>query len=299
MFVWTPELEASCPPVRGQGAPVESKPIDDKKLVAAAGIAGKPEGHAAEAQAFLQACNTKGIKLVAGAVDRLFARYGAAGAVEIFALVGKAGVSFMGPIREATVARVRHHLAHATDYQAALDFVVGHGGLPPGLDGNPTQYQIGHELVAYLFPDHRPFFDAAIEHLIAGNFRTTSYLLGAVASADDVPRFGPRGIGHQDWERHAVVVARVAREAGLPFLVAYTSRSTGVPGVARALTAYVSPEAATALALYVENKDALAILRRYFAAHPELAAALEPHAASKKKKIRDAATSLLDAARST
>jgi len=293
MFEWTPELEASCPPVRGQGAPVDAKPVDDKKLLAAAGKTGTLESHAAEAEAFLAACNAKGVKLVDGAVDRLFAKYGAAGAIEIVALVGKAGVAFMGPIRQATIARVRHHLAHAGDYQAALDFVVGHGGLPPGLDGNPTQYQVGREIIAYLFPDHRPFFDAAIDQLVARNF-TSSYLLGAVAGAQDVARFGPRGIGHPDRERHAVVVARVAREAGLPFLVEYTARSTGVPGVALALTAYVSPEAAASLALYIENKDALPIVRGYFAAHPELAAAaLEPHTKSKKKKIRDAAASLL------
>lgn len=103
MFVWTPALEALCPPFRGEGTPVVSAPLADKKLFAAASIKATNytprdslvafwktgEGnYADEADSLLLACSTKGgaarEKLVHGGVDRWFERFGAAGALETF-----------------------------------------------------------------------------------------------------------------------------------------------------------------------------------------------------------------------
>ncbi|MEO8705933.1 MAG: hypothetical protein ABI867_38230 [Kofleriaceae bacterium] len=315
MFVWTAELEASCPPVRGQGAPVVPAPLADKKLASAAASV-KATGYtpraslvalfetgkgdrADEADALLLAATTKGgaarEALVHAGVDRWFDRHGAAGALEIFSLFGTwvplEGV-FDADMRAPAAARVRHHLAHAADYEAALAVAVGLGDRPQWVR---ARYNATREVLAYLFPDHRPLFDAAVDRLISESW-TTTYLLGAVMSADDVTRIGAARVGYGDWDRHAVHVARVSREAGLVHLAEYTSRSTSLVGVMRALTAYVSPEAATSLAQYLECKDKAApgILRAYFAAHPELAAAaVQPYVTSKKKKLRELATSLI------
>ncbi len=320
MFQWTPTLDASCPPLRGQGPAVVPKPLDDKKLLAAAksftaNVLPNPSlasfletGNgtpADEAEAFLLAVTAKGDKLVDAIVDRWFARHGARTAVEIVSLVGAtrpSPVTLMGPSRALMLARVRHHLAHASDYAAALDFVASHDGIPHGTPHwivNHQSYNVGREIFAYLFPDHRPFFNAAASQLIAARF-TTTYLLGAVATDDDVGRLDAAGIGYQDWDRNALHVAHVTEDAGLPRLAAYTAKSNQVVGVARALTAYVSAEAAATLAEYIGQKSVekavLPILREYFTAHPALSdAALTPLLRSRKKQIRGVATALLDA----
>lgn len=319
MFVWTPSLDALCPPARGQGTPVTSKPLDDKKFLAAAkalvsNVPPSPSltdfldtgrgAPADEAEAFVRAVTAKGDKLVDGIVDRWFARHGARGTIEIMAQIGATRPSaavLMGQTRALLVARIRQHLAHAPDYQSALDYAASHDGLPPGLErwtAASGLYIVGREVIANLFPDHRPFFESAVAQLEAHRF-TTAYLLGAISTDEDVAKLHTFGIGYADWDKHALHVARVVGDAALARLVEYTSRSNQVVGVALALTAFVSASAAAALAEYVERKEMLPILKDYFRAHPELAAsALEPHVRSKKKKIREAATAVLDASTS-
>ena len=306
MFRWTAALEPFAHPVRGQGTALAPAPLDDKKLVAA--LKQAPElaerlkaapTFADEARAFLWLAGD--LERIAPLLDRWIARYGAAGALDIFTQVpNEPGIPLMPPARAASVEHLRRYLAHASDYAAALDFVTSHDHLPYGMPAwSGSQYHLGREALAFLFPDHRPLFDLAVGQLVERNF-TCLYLLGAVATDDDFQRLGGR-IGYGDWERNAVTLARALEDAALPHLTAYTARSTKVYPVARALTAYVSSEAAVALADYIiEKPPAIEILRGYFTAHPELAAeALEPLVASKKKKVRETAATLLAASRAS
>ncbi|MBA3500219.1 MAG: hypothetical protein M4D80_09935 [Myxococcota bacterium] len=315
MFKWTSELEAFRLPARGQGEPVSAKPVADKKLFAVAveardaGIVpresvaawierGSGDGAPAdEADLFVIVGSRKaGNKLADGMIDRWFARFGARGAVEIFTHVGGWLPDPSFPVTmllDPMLPRVRAHLAHAADYEAARDFLVTH----PSRQALPAwsrseRYNASREVLALLLPDERELCADAVAHVVESDW-TSTRLLAAVQTPAELAQLGNR-IGHVSWDEHAVTLAGALRDEALPALVAYSQRTSMVVGVARALTAYVSETAASALALYLENKKAFPILDGYFKEHRELArTVLEPLTSAKKKQIRETAVRLL------
>lgn len=333
-FQWTDELAAQCPPFRGEGAPIKSKKIDARKLLAPVETSLAPErapdyrpraslvklaqsgegsfADEADAAVILGSTGQKGHykgtitlvsegetrKVVEPCVDRWVQKYGAAGAVEIYSLVGAWKpypiMSPPGITLAIARARLRAHLAHAADYDAALaraqalakdGFALAKS---PGYDGTA-------EVLTYLFPDHRPFFTEAVAEIARRDWVSTR-LVASVTSAAELRSI--KAIGDNDLTHNAIVIARSLREAGLPVLVALAAeREHANEGIALALTAYVSPAAADALALSLGAKAPAKIATAYFAAHPELkAAALTPLVGHPKKAVRDAAAQLLGAA---
>ncbi len=222
-------------------------------------------------------------KVAVAGVDRWVQPHGIARAVEIFSLLGAwRPVPLFSDEHARVLAaiRLRQWLAHVDrkGYDEALAFVTGAGGLPNGMLGwrTSTGYNAGWEALAYLFPDHRPFFAAAAEEVRAHGAQS-SLLLGAIASVEEHDDIADL-VGDADLDRNALVIARELREQGLVRLARHARRASRavprsiahVPGVVRALSAYASPEAARALALFVEHRAAHPVLRRYFAAHPQL-----------------------------
>jgi hypothetical protein len=330
-FLWTEQLAASSPPFRGEGVPIKAKKIDALKLLAPIETSLAPHrapeyrpreslvalartgkgSYADEADALVilgstgQKGNFRGEitvvpeadvrKVVEPGVDRWVQQYGMAGALEILGLLGAwKPYDLMTPGLTIWLARVRmrQHLAHAPDYDAALARAneLAGGGLPAC---KGKSYDATYEVLSYLFPDHRPFF-AEASAAIARRDWVSSCLLGSVTSEAEYRSIA--SIGHVDVSNNALVIPRSLREAGLPILVELAAKLDTNEGVAHALTAYVSPEAAAALAAFIAAKPCVKIVTAYFTAHPELAkAALGPLTSSKKKAVRDGAAKILAA----
>lgn len=313
MFEWTSDLDALVAPRRGQGPQVVAHQMGRARMFRSAlkarALGYEPraslvrlmrtgEGDLTdEADAFLLACSAprrgtgvgklsglsevEAAKVAIAGVDRWVHLRGIARAVEIFSLLGAWRPLPLFSDEHARVlaaTRLRQWLAHADGYDEALAFVTAQDGLPHDMLGwrTSTGYDAGREAIAYLFPDHRTFFDRAADELRAQGSRS-SLLLGAIESAGDHERIRDV-IGAADLDRNALVIARQLRDQGLPALIHHARsaaraipRSTPtVPGVVRALSGYASPEAARALALFVEHRAAHPVLRAYFAAHPAL-----------------------------
>ncbi len=313
--MWSPELDALVPPRRGQGADVVTRQMGRVRLFRSA-LKARAVGYeprdslvrlmrtgdgalADEADAFLLACSAprrgtgvgkisglsevEAAKVACAGVDRWVQLRGIARAVEIFSLLGAWLPVPLFPDDQPRVLaalRLRQWLAHAdADADAdAVAFVTTWDGLPHGMLGwrTSTGYDAGREAIAYLFPDHPPFFARAADELRAHGARS-SLLLGAVASVDDHDRVADL-VGDADLDRNALVIARELRDAGQARLITHAHRAARglprsfqtVPGIVHALSAHVSPEAARALALFVEHRAAHPVLRRYFEAHPAL-----------------------------
>ena len=188
--------------------------------------------------------------------------------LEIFSLLGAWRTAFCFPTQDSHPRgrALRRWLARADDatYESSIAFVEREDGLPHGMRG---WRGAGREAIAYLFPVTDRFFEHAAAELASGRRPARC----------DRHAVGVRGIGARlgdgDLDRNALVIARVLGEAGFAILA---SQPTAFVGVARALTAYVSPDAAAALARFASNRMAHPILRTYFTRHPELAGALEP-----------------------
>ena len=317
MFAWSPALDSYSMLIRGQGTPPASQPVVEKKLFSVAAEAitagstpraavaewiarGSGDGSPAdEADLFVLVGSLKaGVKLVESIVDRWFARYGARGAIEIVTQVGGWVPSATFPtsmLLDPVLPRVRAHLAHAADYDAARDWIAGYPerAVLPAWPASGDKYNRSCEMLAFLFPDQRSLFAEALANLKEKNYPAT-YLLAAVQSPAELASL-TTGIAYQSWDAHAVTLAYALKDAALEPLVEYTQRSRSVVGVARALTAFVSETAATALAQYIETKPAAAILETYFKTHRALAKqVLGPLSTSKKKAVREKAASWLD-----
>jgi hypothetical protein len=332
MFVWTPELAAQTPPFRGDGVALKVKPVDGKKLLAPVPTSLAPQrapeyrprasivelvttgtgsvADEADALVLLGSTGMKGpfkgqitmvseadcTKVTNAGVDRWVQIYGAAGAVDIFALLGawRPYAEMTGHVQTMRLAlrRLRIHLAHAADYDTALVRAQHHAA---NLDTAMPQYRHASgyhgadQILAYLFPDHRPFFTAALANAKARDW-PPNYLLACVQTLGDHAELATA----KDfaWGPSALVIARSLREAGLPILLARVDANPS-DSVALALTAYVSPEAAMGLAELLAIKEAHPTIAAYFAAHPELRDALTPHTRSKTKLVSAAAAKLL------
>ena len=274
MFVWTPALEALAPPRRGQGPAITATHQMGRVRLFRSALKARAVGYepraslvrlmrtgvgdlADEADAFLLACSAprrgtgvgklsglsevEAAKVAFAGVDRWVQLHGLVRAVEVFALVGAwRPVPLFADAHARVLAaiRLRQWLAHHRDYEATLAAVERADGLPHGMRGwrTSTGYDAGHEAVAYLFPDHRPFFTRAADELRAHGARST-LLLGAIASTGDHDRIA---IGDADLDRNALVIARELREQGLPRLIAHAQRVTRptARGVLLALSAY-------------------------------------------------------------
>ncbi|MBA2541837.1 MAG: hypothetical protein H0V17_19490 [Deltaproteobacteria bacterium] len=143
----------------------------------------------------------------------------------------------------------------------------------------------GREAIAYVFPDHRPFFERAAVEIE----KPTTLLLGAIGTLREYECIADH-VGEGDLDRNALVIARALGERGFSILA---QQSTRLLGVGRALTAYVSPDAAAALARFAANRTAHPILRAYFARHPDLAEALEPLVDAADRTLRSGARALV------
>ena len=313
MFTWSPTLDALVPPRRGQGVPPTTAQMGRARLFRSAlkaraiGYEPRPSlvrlmttgigDLADEADAFLLACGAPrrgtGVGKISGlspveaarvafaGVDRWVQLRGITRAVEIFSLLGAwrpLPLYVDEHARMLAAIRLRQWLAHADDYDEALAFVLAADGLPHGMLGWRTSsgYDAGREAIAYLFPDHRPLFERAVDELLSRR-ATSTLLLGAIANADDHDRIAD-DLGVADVDRNALVVARELGDEGLPRLIAHARLASRalprsiqhVPGVVHALTAYETPESARALALFVDHRAARPVLDRYFAANPDL-----------------------------
>jgi hypothetical protein len=331
MFDWTAEHAAETPPFRGEGTPIAMAQIEASQLLAPITTAlapqhaptyrpreslvtlattGKSSGFADEADACVllgavgQKPSTKGQltmldrkdaeRLVVPAVDRWVQLYGLPDAIEI---LGHLGAWRPYPLFNTghTVGlarmRLRQHLAHATDYDAALARATRL--LDEGLVAcRGRQYNATAEVLAYLFPDHRPFFAAACAAIAAAKF-TSQYLIGAITSVEEYRQIPSRGAA--DVDENALVIPRSLREQGLPILLEIVGKGGFErPTLVRALSAYVTPEAAAAIASFVEKKALVPLVVAYFARHRSLIeGALEPLAKAKKKALRDGADRVL------
>ncbi|MDQ3336996.1 MAG: hypothetical protein M4D80_17685 [Myxococcota bacterium] len=295
MFVWSPELDALAPPRRGQGPSISATHQMGRVRMFRSALKARAIGYepraslvrlmrtgtgdlADEADAFLLACSAprrgtgvgkisglsevEAAKVAISGVDRWVQLRGIVRAVEIFTLLGawRPVPLFSGEhARVLAAIRLRQWLAHTTDYDAALAWVRRSEGLPHGMLGWRTSrgYDGGHEAIAYLFPDHRPFFARAAEELRTHDARTT-LLLGAIGSTEDHDQIADR-IGDADLDRNALVIARELREHGLPRLIDHARVSRLVPrgaqtapGIVLALGAYSSLDAVRALALFAK-----------------------------------------------
>lgn len=250
-----------------------------------------------EADAFLLACSAprrgtgvgkisglsevEAAKVAFAGVDRWVQLRGIARAIEIFSLLGAwRPVPLFSDEHARVLAaiRMRQWLARVDGYDDALAFVKLWDGLPHGMLGWRTSsgYDAGREAIAYMFPEDRSLFDRAAEELRAHGAQS-SLLLGAIASVEDHDRIRD-SIGDADLDRNALVIVRELREQGLSALLGHARRAARalprsiqtVPGIVQALSVYASPEAARALALFVEHRAAHPVLRSYFATYPDL-----------------------------
>lgn len=332
-FEWTAELAADTPPFCGEGSPIATEPVDAKALFAPIATAlapqqapayrpreslitfatsGQSSGFSDEADAviLLGAVGRKGAsrgqltmldrgeaeKVVVPAVDCWVQVYGLPDAIEI---LGNLGAWRPYPVFNTghTVGlarlRLRQHLAHAPDYDAALARAAKL--LDEGLAscrGRP--YNATAEVLAYLFPDHRPFFAAACAAIAAASF-TSQFLIGAITSVDEYRQIPSRGAA--DVDENALVIPRSLREQGLPILLELVEKGGfEKPTFVRALGAYATHEAAVPIARFVEKKALIPLVTAYFAKHRSLVEnALAPLTSSKKKAVRDGAVKVLAA----
>ncbi|MBA3542084.1 MAG: hypothetical protein H0T79_20890 [Deltaproteobacteria bacterium] len=308
MFEWTDDLAALTPPFRGDGNPIKRKKLDAAAFLApvatslASHVAPDYQPRAslvtlastgkgsfadeADALIILGSTGLKGpfkgqltvvpdadkLKIVNQGVDRWVELYGTSGALEIFALVGAwtpYPLLTVTPTMVLAMDRLRAHLAHASDYDAARATAERLASTLPTAMTQWTQTYSGKhggfEVLAYLFPDHHPFFDAAVTHVDTLPEARFGHLLGCVTSVADVERITDR----TSWHRYALVVVRSLREAALPYLLAAAKTEPDSTGIATALTAFGSASAAAALASL--GKPAKKIVAAYFAKHPTLA----------------------------
>jgi len=318
MFVWTPELEALAPPRRGHGPELVIQQMGRARLFRSA-LKARATGYAPreslirlmrtgegdladEADAFLLACSAprrgtgvgklsglsevEAAKVAFAGVDRWVQLRGIARAVEIFSLLGAWRPLPLFSDENARVLaaiRLRQWLAHIDGYDEAFAFASNWKGLPHGMLGwrTSTGYDAGREAIAYLFPDHRPFFVRAADELRAHGAQTT-LLLGSIATVDDHDRMSDL-ISAADLDRNALVIARELRDDDLPLLIRHARRSARtlprstntVPGIVHALTAYASADAARALGRFSEHRAARPALNAYVATYPELEDALQ------------------------
>ena len=260
MFLWTPQLDAIAPPRRGQGPPVSQNIMGRVRMFRSAlkarAVGYEPreslvrlmrtgEGDLAdEADAFLLACSAPRRGTGVGKIQRALRSGGNEGRVCRRRCVGHAARHFRGR-RDllarrrvaagsavsrrarahargdsiAALARARRRLRRRTRVRrAAID------GLPHGMLGwrTSTGYDACREAIAYLFPDHWPFFARAADELRAHRVES-SLLLGAITNRDEHDRIGDF-IGDADLDRNALVVARELREEGEAVLVRHARR---------------------------------------------------------------------------
>ena len=240
-----------------------------------------------EADAFVLACSAprrgtgvgklsglsegEAAKIAVAGVDRWVHLGGTRRALEIISLLGSwRPVPFFSDehARLLAVIRLREWLAHAPDhaYADALAFAAS-------LDARPRWRS---EAIAYLFPDHRPFFARAAEELRAHGEKST-LLLGAITTSADHALIADH-VGTADLDRNALVISTQLSEDGLAVLLVHARDAVRqlartvhhVPGIVRALSLYASPAAARALAEFADHRAARPAIEAYFAAHPEL-----------------------------
>lgn len=331
MLEWTEDLQAATPPFRGDGvAPKATKKIDAAKLFGPIATALAPhraptyrpraslvkfaatgEGSIedeADAIFLLTSVGQKGPfkgeitmvpeadgrKVVNAAIDRAVQQGGVAHAFAVFLRIGAWKPYELLSTNQAMMlarVRLRQWLAHAPDADHAAALARAQAtDLGEQKHWTRGRDAMRGEVLSYLFPDHRPFFDDVVARMDKDDW--TSLLMASVMTIEDVEKLGPR---MSDW-RHALVLVRSLREAALPLLIERTKTRPDPDEVAQALAAFSSPDAATALAAFIESKPAHKLLAAYYAKHPAWGRdALTPIATAKdrKKPVRDAAAKLL------
>ena len=328
-FHWHEELEAASAPFRGDAKPLKVKKIDGAKLLGPIATAGAPThaptykpraslvelartGKAAsledEADALLLLAGTgvsgpfKGQltmlkpaehpKVVNAGVDRWVQEYGVAKAVQILALVGKwtpYDLYSAGYHKRAAFERMREWVVRAEQphYEDALKAA----GPFSAAAAARTEYSDEADLWAYVFPGHRPFFEAAQRYV--ERIETKSrYLVGATTATDQC-EWLLQHASYNGWN-HAPTLVRALREAALPYLVRYAAKDTDAADVVLALTAFDAPEATEAVVRFLDNKNAKKHLVLYFTKYPKEKRALESLRDSGSKAQRKQAEKLLE-----
>lgn len=301
---WTPELVALLPSWRGDGEPVASAPLTTFPKMNVRGTSaaaqavlktGKIGAPAAEIEAgpfaFAAVEGPERAPLARALVDRWVAAFGTAGTIDLFSRMADGPARWAYPsFLEAAALRLRQHLAHADDYDAALavakklvaKFEVG----KDVRRSEPFGQRPLPEFLAFLFPDHRPFFAIAKEHNEITEW-THTFLIGAVSTPAELQEIWPKASG-SDWFLSFV---RRFGDPALPLLVKYPYPSIGL---SRALSVFVEPSAAAALMRALSERECLPVVTSYFQDHPELApAALKALPKSAKPAVRKAATRML------
>jgi hypothetical protein len=236
-------------------------------------------------------------KAVFACVDRWVQLHGTTGAFEIFTYVGRwkpYDLYTHGHTLSTAMRRLRQWLAHAEDYDGTLALAMKASkqlgdALPQYTRG---EYQGGAEVLSYLFPDHRPFFDAAAKQAVAQQWPTLR-LVASITTRAEYERIAET-INFADWDANATAFARALGDEALPILAGLASELSTTLGIAEALTAFDAPEAAAALTHFLRHKPAHKLLASYFARYRELAPkALERHRTSSQKLVREAAVKLL------
>lgn len=299
------------PPWRGQGEVVAVSAMDDRALLAPAkgarlgglssaakavlktGTLGTFAVEAEVAAAVFEASCRAGrpddtARLVTGLVDRWVSSKGTAFAVAVLAalepdkMVGNVAV-LVPPL----ASRLRAHLAHAKDYDAALKRAKALFEAFP-FDSPRASWQWFvplPETLSFLFPDYRPFFAPALAYnLRIGH--THALLLGAVSSLDELEAVWPR-VNNNTWSLN------IAGKLGLSGLAPLAQYPYSSAGLVRGLSVYVGPKAAKAMVKHLADKDCRPLVEAYFVRHPELAPAAFKSLGQEAPAIRNAAAAIL------
>lgn len=294
---WTSEILAMTPFWRGDGPPLVAPAVDGAELFATARATGYrgiseavrailktgevgtkateaivgPLAYAGRARGQSSPSDEELQRLTFALIDRWVAAFGAAGAFEIFtSLVHPQKPHYFesSAFVEDAATRLRQHLAHAPDYDAALakakalmkSFPVGK---EPAASNDTFRTRPFPEVVAFLFPDHRPFFAAAEAHGRALTW-TFTLLVGAVADEHELERIWEMANGN----RWALNIVRRIGERALPLLAQYPYVSRGIVA---ALSVFPEPAAAKAMVRHLEKPEPRADVAAYFERYPELA----------------------------
>lgn len=304
---WWPELAAKVAPFRGEGTALAAPKatlaktfdgvLDPSKL---AGVRAEAAAAGTLWKAAIERASPKFGKRVDDLIDRWFVDRGAAHAVELVRwLFTDGGVFDIGtPVfdikrnvaSENWVFRVRAHLAHATatDYSAALAWAT-ESLASWQVEGIP-HYAIA-SVYACLFPDHRPFFDAALA--APATEPIPMWIFASVTKEADVP-----AIMNQErrmfWDGdYGLTLAARFGVRGYALLREHkwddVSESYGI-----AISPYAGNVVAADMLRLLADRSTRKCVGAYFAHNPTLVPVLVEATRTGDKSIRKAAAKLVE-----
>ncbi len=312
---WWPELRAHVPPMRGEGAvthpPASSAAellgdaVPKKLRVALEGASDETAFLQAQARvlgAFWQHAIDAPSKAMAkradALADRWFFDHGArktiallpwlpthAGTFEIggpiFGLTGNAADCWL-------LDRLRTLLAHAPDYDEALEWaqsVVTEWAA----DGIAAA-------CAFLFPDHRPFFEAAVTNAPLHE-NLPNYLFASVTEPEDLALIMNGERARQFWSgEYGLHLAKRFGPSGYALMRRYLWDDAS-EDYARAISPYAGESVATDMLRFLDERSTRPVVQDYFAHNPRWLPLLEA-ASVGKKAPQKAAAKILEKLRS-